>query len=452
MSRGPHSATPCPLLATAAGAASPILDRAMIRLLRLALALSFALGCHSSAPFDPQADCPKEAYCGQCASRGGCAWCGDPNDSSKGQCVAVGHAECATPLAWSQTPDRCPAPPAPSTTAIASSPNPEAEKHAAIRKALNRAFPHANVSDEVVTKVALLLSGPPPAHPSSKGMESAPVARRVQEKAHKLYLGDATHHRMKSAPPASQPLQSEFTLSLPMVRVTLPEKLDKDNSVIATEIGDVDLTRDHLLGSVDLVSGKYGGAGYLGYRPARVDLITPARLAHTRFGAIAVYLGYRQKTDRGPSFYLLEAGTATGDAKMIYFSPDMKPIPSVTSYYLPTPFVTMSNTYSGGVTMLPAPNEDEPEQLVIHSRAPGEKDPYITVTLKYRRAPTMEVPVPAEITADAAARVALIAKTMGISSAIELQPVLAELAKTLHWKQYPHYVTPAASAQPAAPR
>src|SRR4029077_8046228 len=116
-------------------------------------------------------------------------------------------------------------------------------------------------------------------------------------------------------------------------------------------------SRDHLLGSVDLVAGKYGGADYLGYRPPRIDLITPARAANTRFGAIAVYLGYRNKADRGPSFYLLEAGTATGDAKMIYFSPSMKPITSVTSYYLPTPFVTMRNTYSGGLTMKPAPSE-----------------------------------------------------------------------------------------------
>ena len=112
-----------------------------------------------------------------------------------------------------------------------------------------------------------------------------------------------------------------------------------------------------------------------------MDLITPARALHTRFGAIAVYLGYRNKADRGPTFYLLEAGTATGDAKMIYFSPDMKPIGSVTSGYLPTPFVTMRNTYSGGVAMGVAPDEDEPkERLVVSSYAEGAKEPYITVT------------------------------------------------------------------------
>jgi hypothetical protein len=431
----------------------------MTKTLRLLLALSLLAGCHSQAPYDPQADCPKETYCGQCASRGACAWCGDPSDSSKGQCVAVGHAECAAPQAWSKTPDHCPAPPASTaataSTSSATSPTAQeigAEKYNAIQRALKRAFPQANVNDDVIAKVAHLLPGPPgaPKLVSSPGKDVAPVARRVHEKDHRLYLGDATHHRVKSAPPESKPMQSEFTMSLPMVRVSLPERLEADKSIIETEIGDVDLSRDHLLGSIDLVNGKYGGAGYLGYRPERVDLITPARAAGTRFGAIAVYLGYRKKADRGPAFYMLEAGTATGDAKMIYFSPDMKMIPSVTSYYLPTPFVTMNNTYSGGVTMKPAPDEDEPEQLVIHSHTPGDKDPYITVTLKYRRSPTMDVPLPFEITADAAARIALIAKTMGLSSAIELQPALAELANTLHWKQYPHYVTPAPSAPPVA--
>jgi hypothetical protein len=440
----------------------------MRKILCFVFALSIGAGCHTPAPFDAGTDCPKEAYCGQCASRGGCAWCGDRADSSKGQCVAVGQHECAAPAAWSKTPDRCPPPPSATAEAVAStapptSPTPVArsigaERYAAIRSALQQAFPQATVTDDVVDGVALVLqhgpsggAAPVPSGPKSTTIEAAPITRRAQEKDHRLYLGYATHHRVKSAPPAARPMESEFTLPLPMVRVTLPDTLAAEGSILATEIGDVDLGHDHLLGSVDLINAKYGGADYLGHRPERVDLITPPRSGGSRFGAIAVYLGYRHKADRGPWFYLLEAGTATGDAKMIYFSPDMKPIESVTSYYLPTPFVTMANTYSGGITMLPAPSEDEPDQLVIHSRAPGEKDPYITVTLKYRRAPTLDLPLPIEITVDAGARVALIAKTMGIASAVELQPVLAELAKTLYWREAPRYVD--APAEPAqAPR
>lgn len=424
---------------------------------RLAVALFLLAGCRSPEPFDPGADCPKQAYCGQCASRGACAWCGDPNDATKGQCVALGRAECAAPAEWLKTPDKCPTP-APGQGESASaqttqtSPSDVAQKvgperYAAIRSALVRAFPSSNITDGVVDGVATILlvthgkvaaAGPK----DERGREVAPITKSVKEKEHRLYLGDATHHRVKSKPPESRPMESKFTLSLPMVRVTLPEKLEEGKTVIETEIGDVDLVKDHLLGSVDLIAGKYSGKDYLGARPARVDLITPARLAGNRFGAIALYLGYKGASDKGPSFYLFEAGTATGDAKMVYFSPDMKPIQHVTSGYVPTPFVTMQNTYSGGITMRPPPDEDEPQALSIQSYAPGDKAPYITVNLTYKRSPSMDIPLPIELTVDAGGRVALIAQTMGLAHAEELQPILAELGKTLHWEEVPAYTEP----------
>lgn len=421
------------------------------RMFGLVAALAGLAACHPRAAFDPGTDCTKVAHCGQCASRGGCSWRGEPGDASQGQCVTAGAAADSSLI---QTPDRCPLPPAtpPATEATsASSKDPSAmaraigpDRYTAIRRALMRAFPHATVTDEVVDGVAAMMLHPPVSTPAdgpkdAAGREVAPIRKPVKEKDHRLYLGEATHHRVRSMPPESRPMQSKFTLALPMVRVTLPGRLDGD-AVLRTEIGDVDLRSDHLLGSIELVASKYSGADYLGYRPERVDLITPARAAGARFAAIAIYLGYRRKTDRGPSFYMFEAGTATGDAKMIYFSPDMTPIKGLTSHYLPTPFVTMQNTYSGVVTMRPAPDEDEPAYLVIRSQVPGDDAPYITVTLQYRRAPTLELPLPIEITADAGARVALIAKTMGLASAIELQPVLAGLAQTLHWEEVPRYV------------
>lgn len=443
----------------------------MRRMLCLVLAL-LPLACAQTPPFDPGTDCPKETYCGQCASRGGCAWCGDPSDGSRGQCVAVGKAECAAPNDWAKTPDHCAPPPAdaggPAPTASASPPGPSPaekalgpEKYNAIRNALKQAFPGAEVNDQVILGVAEVLrtrhTGPV-ASPAAgvPAIEKAPLSKHVHEKDHRLYLGQADHHRVRSAPPAAQPMQSEFMLALPMVRVSLPDKLTKDNATISTEIGDVDLVNDHLLGSIDLINEKYGGAEYLAERPARVDLITPARAAGSRFGAIAVYLGYRKKTDRGPSFYLLEAGAATGAAKMIYFSPDMKPITNATSYYLPTPFVSMRNTYTGGITMKPAPSEDEPDRLIVESRVPGEKDPYITVTVTYQRTPELDLPLPVEILADAGARVSLIAQTMGMPNAEELEGVLAQLGKTFPWIEYPRYVAPtapsaSASAAPATP-
>lgn len=375
----------------------------------------------------------------------------------------MGHADCAAPSDWAKTPDRCAPPPletrtAPPATSSTPSDSPVAkvigqERYQAIKHALTHAFPDAKVDDDVIAGVDGVLRAQPGKPPGGGAdtMERAPITRHVVEKEHHLYLGQADHHRVKGMSPASASTHSEFMLELPMVRVALPDKLTTENTVLATEIGDVDFAKDHLLGSVDLIASKYGGAGYLGARPARVDLITPVRSVKWRFGAIAVYLGYLHTGDRSPSFYLLEAGTATGDAKMIYFSPSMKPISNVTSYYLPTPFVTMRNTYSGGITMQAPPHEDEPQTLLVESRVPGEKDPYITVTVTYRRAPELDLPMPIELTADAGARVALIAKAMGVPSGEPLEGVLADLARTFHWIEIPHQEPTTSPTSTAAP-
>ena len=47
-------------------------------------------------------------YCGQCASRGGCGWCGDASDGSQGRCVQKDDASCASPATWSTTPGSLP--------------------------------------------------------------------------------------------------------------------------------------------------------------------------------------------------------------------------------------------------------------------------------------------------------------------------------------------------------
>ena len=77
----------------------------------LVLLALVGIGCTTHLPFKAQTDCSKITFCGQCASRGGCAWCGSTQDSSGGQCVAVGVSECSAPKALCQTPDRCPPPP-----------------------------------------------------------------------------------------------------------------------------------------------------------------------------------------------------------------------------------------------------------------------------------------------------------------------------------------------------
>jgi hypothetical protein len=60
------------------------------------------------------------------------------------------------------------------------------------------------------------------------------------------------------------------------------------------------------------------------------------------------------------------------------------------------------------------------------------------VTVEYKRAPAFDLPLSIELTVDAGARVALIAEALGLPKAEELEPVLAGLAMTLHWIEFPH--------------
>src|SRR6185436_8601788 len=111
------------------------------------------------------------------------------------------------------------------------------------------------------------------------------------------------------------------------------------------------LSSDHLVGSVDLVAQKF--KEQLGYYPGKVDLVTPARtgITRARFGAIAMYLGYKNATDPGPSFFIFEAGMATGEAKMLYLGKTLDTEILQRSGYDPTAYSSHNNFYRGGVTV-----------------------------------------------------------------------------------------------------
>ena len=101
-----------------------------------------------------------------------------------------------------------------------------------------------------------------------------------------------------------------FTGELAMARVTCT----KTNRRRTTRIW-YDRKGRSPIDTVYEANQKY--ARHLGYSLKRLDLITPARDI-LRFGAISVFLGYRKKTDAAPSCYILEAGTATGQPKVVY--------------------------------------------------------------------------------------------------------------------------------------
>jgi hypothetical protein len=229
---------------------------------------------------------------------------------------------------------------------------------------------------------------------------------------------------------------SVFVGLLPQVRVPLPLTAPADPLLAQTAIGSV-FTSDHLLTSVaavvqhmkvELPSASFADT-------TRVDLIAPARLGG-RFGAIGLYLCYRNHAAL-PSYYILEAGLATGAPVRLYASPDMQMIPRAPTAYLPTPFVELSNTYDGTLRM----NGNEPDELLVESyREPRDGlGPRIKVTVRYqpRTAASVTKLNPGDITLVAAERIAAIGAARGGSPVIELQSILAAAGNSLPWIKKP---------------
>jgi hypothetical protein len=260
----------------------------------------------------------------------------------------------------------------------------------------------------------------------------AMLARKSQ--GEQLYWANARHSRSLKVN-TDTPMASEFIGRLPKVRVSLPQTLRPgENDKITTSLGDVYFrTPDHKILDIASFTDKYQKK--LGYAPKRMDLITPVRHLGTRFGAISLYLGYRNANDAQPSFYMLEGGTATGDAKMIYFGQTVQTTIERPSYYQPTPFSAVNNQYVGTLAM--TQDGRHPSRVVVKSTQPGHQGNYITITMDYQPVPSIDPSWPALLTLQAAARVALIAETMGVKDAVPVQGVLALIGR-LHYE----WVTP----------
>jgi hypothetical protein len=264
-----------------------------------------------------------------------------------------------------------------------------------------------------------------PAAPA--GWSAAPPL--VEQAAFRYYDALAEHARSKHEQP-----HSAFLGILPQVRVSLPERPPAEALIARTAIGYV-FTHDHLLTSVSAVRTamieRYGAA-YADI--TRVDVISPARLG-SRFGAVGMYLGYRNDA-ASPSFYLLEAGLATGPSVRLFTSPDLGPISHAPTAYLPTPFVELSNTYDATLSL----NGDDPATLFVQSfREPRSAvGPRVEVTVSYqpRTAATVTKLAPGDITLMAAERIAAVADALG-ETAIEQQHLLAAAGRALPWIRKP---------------
>ena len=306
-----------------------------------------------------------------------------------------------------------------------SAPAPELIDDATVASAIEAEWTaRAHVGQPSLTQAspALAFLSAPPA-----GYRPAPAPAEQGEFTY--YDTLAEHMRSQHEKP-----HSGFLGLLPQVRVTLPEQPPADSVLARTAIGFV-FTQDHLLGSASAVRAemvqRYGNA----YQDiTRVDVISPARLG-SRFGAIGLYLGYRNQAAL-PSFYILEAGLATGPSVRLFPSPDMNKIVHAPTAYLPTPFVELSNTYDGTMIM----NGDEPAMLVVQSfrepRSALGARIHVTVTYQQRTAATVTKLAPGDITLMAAERIAAIGDALG-EPAIEMQGLLAPAGRALPWLKKP---------------
>lgn len=239
----------------------------------------------------------------------------------------------------------------------------------------------------------------------------------------RMYLALATHKRVK------EPF-TEFVGRLPLVRVRLPETEAKKHE---TPLGTVE-PDDHFLNTVADVCDKV--ADPLGYHPERVDLITPPRSGGARFAAVASYLGYRDRDDASPSFYILEAGIATGEASVLFFGQTMDTVIEQRSSYLPTPFASPKNLYRGRQTV----RGDEPDEMWIHSYREGEDEPYIEVDVTFEARANPGRVWPGALALQALVRLAVIGDALGQDSWIfgPTTPLAAKFGRAnLEWVRLP---------------
>ncbi|HYQ00597.1 MAG TPA: hypothetical protein VER96_18090 [Polyangiaceae bacterium] len=266
-------------------------------------------------------------------------------------------------------------------------------------------FPDASTNADTRTGVALALWAD-----SKTGVNLDAYQTQLSELAAKLGINQGKDSVAKAMPNdgfryydiASTharwiPNEEPFVGHLSMVRVTLP-LTNADVRDIQTGIGTVAIG-DHMYRSVQEFKQTYLDAPYS--QTTRLDLVTPPRELGVRFGAVSAYLGYTNGSAT-PSFYVLEAGTATGDAKVPFVCATLDGSIVAFSGYQPTPFAKKSHVYRGSLHVV----GDKPDVLSITSEATAHS-PYITITAKFTETTTPQNIWPGFLIVRAAAIVAL---------------------------------------------
>jgi len=239
------------------------------------------------------------------------------------------------------------------------------------------------------------------------------------------WVGTGTHHR-------TSPIESRFPVQLYFARVSVLDGWE--TSPIETPIGTM-YAGDHKLYSMTLAREYLADmATTLNMKfPAldRVHVISPVRSGGSRFGAIGVYLFFAHH-ERIPFAYVLEAGMATGESRVLYFGPDFVNPILRRSHYHPTPFSEASFYYRGLVKLQGA----DPSTLTVEVLNDPKSEPHMRVDIAYSLVPeAFAVNVfPATLTLQAACRVAAIAEASGVPfpDLGPLTPLFAHLGREMY--------------------
>jgi len=245
---------------------------------------------------------------------------------------------------------------------------------------IKRNFPAADTNDEIRTGVALALwaDGRQDVDLSAYDAQLSALAgqlglaRGQQAVARAMPAAGFRYYDIEAIHDRSIPDLDPFKGRMSMVRVTLPQT-NAEVKDFHTGLGTV-VTRDYLYRSVEELKQTYQGLPYSA--TTRLDLITPARELGMRFGAISAYLGYTGGAT--PSFYVLEAGTATGEPKVPFACATIGGGIVAYSGYQPTPFAKKDHVYRGNLTVV----GDNPSQLWLTAEALPHK-PYISLSVTF---------------------------------------------------------------------
>lgn len=251
------------------------------------------------------------------------------------------------------------------------------------------------------------------------------MQRRGARGRHTTYRLHATHSR-------SQPIEATFTGECQSVRVSLPQSKPDPDSYIGTYIGRVEAS-DHLLFSIDEVRTAYQLRHGMPPAIERVDLITGARFMGRRFSPVSCYMAYADANAPGnPTFFILEAGSATGKPKALYVARDMETVLHDQSAFAFTPLSCPANWYTGGLRVEP---DGHPSTMYLTSAQ--ERDgsyQYFSLEVRYAvERKQKRVISPLNLQIEAAMRVYAIAQQagceLGIGRGGGMQPMIGPMAE-----------------------